>query len=134
MKLDIPEVKVTVSDPSIPMEEFGIGNLGVIMETLRSKIYSNPRRIVLQEIACNARDANREVGKGNTPIRIKLPTKHEPELHITDEGPGIDPIRMKEIYLLLAIPQNVIAPNRRAALVWVPKPPSPTAIPLALRR
>jgi len=101
MKLDMPEVKVTVSDPNIPMEEFGIGNLGVIMETLRSKIYSNPRRIVIQEIACNARDANREVGKGNVPIRIKLPTKHEPELHISDEGPGIEPIRMKEIYLLL---------------------------------
>jgi hypothetical protein len=101
MKLDMPEVRVTVSDPNIPMEEFGIGNLGVIMETLRSKIYSNPRRIVIQEIACNARDANREVNKGNIPIRIKLPTRHEPELHITDEGPGIDPIRMKEIYLLL---------------------------------
>lgn len=101
MKLEMPEVKVVMGDGNIPMQEFGIGNLGVIMETLRSKIYSNPRKIVLQEIACNARDANREVGKANIPIRIKLPTKHEPELHISDEGPGIDPVRMNEIYLLL---------------------------------
>jgi hypothetical protein len=80
-------------------EAFAIGNMAVIMELLRSKMYSNPIRTIIQEISSNARDANREVGKPNEPIYIKLPTRADTELHIRDSGPGISPERMSGVYL-----------------------------------
>jgi len=97
MHLNLPTSTLTVGEGMEAMG-FGIGNLAVIMELLRSKMYSYPIRTIIQEIASNARDANREVGKPDEPIYIKLPTREEPELHITDSGPGIDPDRMKNVY------------------------------------
>jgi hypothetical protein len=53
-------------------EVFAIGNLGFILKLLREKMYSEPIKAIAREISCNARDANREVGKGDVPIKIQL--------------------------------------------------------------
>jgi len=75
---------------------------GLILDILRSKMYSNPIRIICQEIASNARDANREAGKAHTPIRIKVtkePFTEDIKFVVEDDGPGISPERMEEIYI-----------------------------------
>ena len=78
---------------------FCIGDLSIILSVLRHKMYSNPIKIIAQEIMCNARDAHREVGKEDVPISITLPTDNHPYLHIRDFGPGISPKRMKNIFV-----------------------------------
>lgn len=98
MELKLPVPSLTVGE-EVPNESFGIGNMSVILYLLRSKIYSNPIRTIVQEISSNARDANREIGKPDKPIFIHLPTTMEPELWIQDEGPGICPDRMYGVFL-----------------------------------
>jgi anti-sigma regulatory factor (Ser/Thr protein kinase) len=84
---------------------FGIRalDMGIILEILRSKMYSNPIAIICQEITSNARDANREAGNKNKPIRISLVDsifrQNELDLVIEDDGPGISPERMTEIFI-----------------------------------
>jgi hypothetical protein len=75
--------------------DYGIGDMGFILDILRSKLYKNPIMAIIREYSCNARDANREVGNGNIPIEITLPTSFDPHLRIKDSGPGISPERME---------------------------------------
>lgn len=78
---------------------FGVGNIGLIFDILRNKMYKNPILAIVREISCNARDAHREVGKSDVPIVIQLPTAFNSELRITDFGPGISPERMETIFI-----------------------------------
>ena len=80
-------------------EQFSIGNVSLILDILRSKMYSSPVKAIIQEVASNARDANREVGKHDVPISIKLPNRFDPNLCIQDYGPGITPERMKDVVI-----------------------------------
>lgn len=83
------------------MEEqfFTIKDQGMIFDILRNKMYSNPILAICREISCNARDAHREVGKGNEPIHIHLPNNLEPYYKIRDFGPGISPARMYDVFI-----------------------------------
>ncbi len=98
MKLMLPESKLAIGNETI-QADFAIGDVRVIMEILRSKMYSNPIRTVCQEIMSNARDAHREVGKGDVPIEVKLPTTFDKTFHIRDFGPGITPERMGNVFI-----------------------------------
>lgn len=98
MKLEFPKIDVQTSR-DFENESFGLGDVRVIMELLSSKIYARPKRIIVQEVASNARDANREAGRANTPIQIKLPSRLDDNLIIADSGPGISPSRMSEVFL-----------------------------------
>lgn len=88
---------------SKPLEEqtFGVAeeDVGVIIEILRDKLYSNKRKIVVQEYMCNARDAHREVGNEDTPITVKLPNVGCPTFEVRDFGPGITPERMATVFV-----------------------------------
>lgn len=99
MKLNFQDVNVKTSR-AFESENFGLGDPRVIMELLSSKIYARPRYIIVQEVASNARDANREAGRANTPIQIKLPNRIDDNLRITDFGLGITPERMSDVFLL----------------------------------
>lgn len=85
--------------------EFGIRSvdMGLILDILRSKMYSDPIKIICQEIAANARDANREVGKKKRPIRISfqenLNNRDQIDFVISDDGPGISPDSMENIFI-----------------------------------
>ncbi len=80
-------------------EFFGMGNLAVVMTILRSKLYSNPIKTVVQEILSNARDAHREVNKADIPVEVTLPSVFNPNFEVKDFGPGISPERMSDVFL-----------------------------------
>ena len=74
MKLDTkPKFPIEVSG-EIKSMNFGIKStdMGIILEILRSKMYKNPVAAICREISSNSRDANREVGKKEIPIRISI--------------------------------------------------------------
>lgn len=77
---------------------------GFIFEMLRSKIYSDSIAAICREISANARDANREVMKGHIPVEIGFRKEHlldgGSSLHVyfKDEGPGISPDRMANVF------------------------------------
>jgi len=75
-----------------------IDNPGMMLAHMFDTIYTNKAKIVVQEIACNCRDAHREVGKADVPITIKLPNKLDTSLQFIDEGPGLSPQRIDAIY------------------------------------
>lgn len=87
----------TIGDASFE-EQFSIGDIGRILNILRNQMYSNPIKTVIREYASNARDAHREVGKHDVPIKVYLPDI-EPLLRIRDFGPGIAPDRMVNVFL-----------------------------------
>lgn len=80
-------------------ESFGIGDTGFILNLLRSQLYSNIKRTIVQEYMCNARDAHREVGTPNKKIVVSLPTSFEPYWKVRDFGPGISPERMSTVFI-----------------------------------
>lgn len=107
MKLEKEESKIEVSG-DIDTLNFGIDqeNLGIVFDTLRSKIYENPIGSICREISSNSRDANREVGKQNVPIKITMESgqssiffKSDYLLKFQDQGPGLSPERMKEVFV-----------------------------------
>lgn len=70
---------------------FGISseNHDWIIEILRDNIYSNAVLAVIRETFTNARDAHRSVGKGDLPVKIRLPTEIDPIFVCRDYGPGL---------------------------------------------
>lgn len=98
MKLDASNITID-SSAKFTTESFDFGDKRIIMQILRGKIYSNPIKTILQEIGCNARDAHREIGKSDIPIKIKLPTKLDETFYIQDYGPGITPDRMSNVFI-----------------------------------
>lgn len=101
MKLDIerPEIQ---SSGLMQEHIFGIQDMGMIFDILRNKMYSNKIMAICKEISCNARDAHREIGKGDVPIEIYLPNGWDAKLKIKDFGPGISPDRMTNIFIKYA--------------------------------
>lgn len=98
------ELQYTSSE-ALPEMAFGIKEQDVshIILLLRQKMYRFPIEAICREVACNARDANREVGKGNVPIRINIginPFIQDSScLSIEDDGPGISPSRMADVFI-----------------------------------
>lgn len=81
---------------------FGIsqGDEAHILAILRDKLYSDKILAVLREYATNAVDAHVEVGKGNRPIEVWLPTRLAPELVIRDFGPGLSEDEVRNLYVM----------------------------------
>lgn len=77
----------------------------VIFDILRNKMYSDPIAAICREVASNSRDANRESGKGHIPIKISIYKPNQllfisdMSISFEDNGPGIDPRRMGDIFL-----------------------------------
>lgn len=82
--------------------DFGIGDIGIIFDILRNKLYKDPIVAVVREISANARDAHREINKPDLPIQITIPNAWNPEFKIKDFGPGIHPSRMEDIFVKYA--------------------------------
>jgi len=97
MKLDLPEIQIEKSG-SFTTQQFAFGDQRVIMEILRSRMYSNPIKTICQEISSNARDAHREAGH-NEPIVVKLPSWSDKSFFIRDYGIGISPDRMANVFI-----------------------------------
>lgn len=80
-------------------QSFAIGDMSIVMDILRKRIYRNPIQTLVQEYISNARDAMREIGKGNA-FEITVPTALNPVFKVRDFGPGISPNRMKNVFIL----------------------------------
>lgn len=94
---------INIEKHGIQQEQtFGIHDMGMVLEILRSKLYADPVAAICREITCNARDAHREVGKGNLPIKIVLPTGLDSNYRVIDYGPGISPERMAKVFIQFA--------------------------------
>lgn len=98
MKLQFPERTVNKSR-EFEDEDFSLGDVRVIMDILSSKLYARPIRAIVQEVGSNARDANREAGREDTPIEIQLPNTWDDNFIIRDNGLGISPERMSNVFL-----------------------------------
>jgi len=81
-------------------QEFGIHKegMGFIQNILRSQIYQNKIKSLIQETAINAVDSHVEAGKGNIPIEVTLPSKWEPVLKIKDFGVGMSEETILDLY------------------------------------
>lgn len=69
-----------------------------IMGILRSQLYTNPIAAVCREYMANARDSHKEAGKHDTPITVILPTALRSEWTCIDEGVGLSPDELKNIW------------------------------------
>ena len=98
MKLN-STIKTFESNNEGESTNFGIGDVGMVIEILRNKLYSHPIRTLVQEYISNARDANREVSSTKR-IKVTTPTHLSPEFRVRDFGPGISPERMQKVFVL----------------------------------
>jgi hypothetical protein len=103
MKLESKPTTVTTS-AAFQELSFGIKetDMGLILEILRSKLYSNPIGAICREISSNSRDANREA-ENNVPIEIGIANSHlnmsDMHIYFRDFGPGISPERMADVFV-----------------------------------
>lgn len=98
MKLNFDKIDIKTSD-NFKSQNFDIGDKRVIFDILRGKMYANPTYSICQEVMSNSRDANREIGREDTPITIKIPNSLDESLQFKDNGPGISPDRMANVFL-----------------------------------
>jgi hypothetical protein len=77
----------------------------MVIKLLRDKMYKNKIGAVAREISSNSRDANREAGRGDTPIVISIDndsnllSSDTSSISFQDNGVGITPERMDNIFL-----------------------------------
>lgn len=79
---------------------FGIKDTGLahIFNVLRNQLYTDKIGAVVREYSANAYDANVEIGKPNTPIRITLPSPLSKVFKIRDFGRGLSEQDIQDIY------------------------------------
>lgn len=75
----------------------------MIVSILRDKLYSNKVAAVCREVASNSRDANREAGRGDTPVLITISEtsilNDGMSISFKDSGIGISPSRIDNVFL-----------------------------------
>jgi hypothetical protein len=98
LHIEAPEVEAS---EALASDQMGIRSqdMHILLDILRNKLYKEPLKAAVREYVCNARDAHREVGTPDLPIRIVLPTELSKQIEIQDFGPGISPRRMADIFL-----------------------------------
>jgi hypothetical protein len=102
MKLPQSKLPIVVNN-DLCDKSFSIGDESFIFDILRSKMYSDPIGSICREVSCNARDAMREAGRAEIPIKITLPTTLEPYFKVEDTGIGISPDRIENIFIKYGI-------------------------------
>lgn len=98
MKLQTYKNKLETNTQSDETQEFSIGDIGKVIEILRSKMYEMPIQTLCQEYMSNAKDSHSE--SGNTdPIEVTIPTALNPVFKVKDFGVGITPDRMADAFI-----------------------------------
>lgn len=93
------------ASPGTEEMSFGIKEQDIshILVLLRRTLYQHPIEAICREVTSNARDANREAGKKDTPITITLgDNPFVPDtccFMVEDDGPGISPQRMSDVFI-----------------------------------
>jgi hypothetical protein len=105
MKLKIDKKEFAITGEGLEEKEFSIDtNSDMIIKLLRDKMYQNKIGAVCREVISNSRDANRESNKEHIPVKVELThdksyISDEYKISFTDEGIGISPERMDNIFL-----------------------------------
>lgn len=69
-----------------------------MFEILSSGIYKDKILAVIREYVCNAFDAHVDAGKRDVPFIVRLPNRLDPTFSVTDEGTGVNPEFIGEIF------------------------------------
>jgi hypothetical protein len=77
---------------------FKIKTSAKLFDILSSGIYKDKILAVIREYSCNAFDAHVDMGKIDVPFTIRMPSLIDPTFSIEDEGPGIDPTKIGDIF------------------------------------
>jgi hypothetical protein len=105
MKLKAEKKEFNITGIGVEEKEFSIDtNSDMIIKLLRDKMYKNKIGAVCREVISNSRDANRENDKKHTPVKVELIhnksyVSEEYSISFSDEGIGISPDRMDNIFL-----------------------------------
>lgn len=83
---DAPEAKISGGQEA---SDFTFKLTAQAVQLLSSGLYSDPRKAILRELACNAWDAHLEAGRADQQIRVSLPGKFSSELVVRDFGNGL---------------------------------------------
>lgn len=81
------------------MSKFGIGDEAFAISILRSQLYSEPVKAIVQEYISNARDAHREAKRISKNIKVHLPTLNEPWFSVRDYGNGVSSDKFENIFV-----------------------------------
>ena len=77
---------------------FKIKTSAKLFDILSSGIYKDKILAVIRELSCNAYDAHVVAKKKHVPFKLRLPTRMDPTFYVEDEGTGIDPDKITDIY------------------------------------
>ena len=100
MKL-VQTEKTLKTNADFTSQDFTIGDVSVVIEILRNKMYRHKVRTLVQEYISNARDAMREINSQDK-IEVTIPTTFSPTFKVRDYGPGISPDRMYNVFIKYA--------------------------------
>lgn len=94
----IPKTNTLVVEDTLPGKEteFSIGDPFWVMESL-ADLYSDKETATVRELSTNAYDSNVEAGN-DKPIEVSLPTIMSPYFTVKDQGIGMSPDTLEEIY------------------------------------
>lgn len=99
------EISTLDANFNIEQKSFGIRTteVGHLISILRDKMYEDPLKAFIRELACNSRDANREKSGNGDGIIISLVKDPDnggsPHISFTDQGPGISEERIEDVFL-----------------------------------
>lgn len=110
MRLKEEDREVVTSGGMMGEQGFSIdeASMHIVMDVLRSKVYSNPIGSLCREIVSNSRDAHREAGVTD-PVEVQIRRTAETpgmwdgdgggvSIVFRDHGTGISPDRMRDVY------------------------------------
>lgn len=98
MKLNTESVYLEKIGQEIPEQTFKIRASAISFDILSSKLYSNPIRAIVRELACNAYDSHKAAGTENIPFEISVPTSLSPIFVIKDFGTGLSHDEVLNLY------------------------------------
>lgn len=83
----------------VPAEriEFKLKANAKLFGILSDGIYKDKVAAVIRELSCNAHDIHARI-RNTKPFRVYVPTRLDPTFRVEDEGTGIDPARIADIY------------------------------------
>jgi hypothetical protein len=99
---DTASAQVLATSTGVTEKQFDIGNKAMVIKYMTETIYSNKVFAIVREVMSNARDANIENGKADTPINVRIPNEAFPTFEVWDNGIGISPDRMENVFIQYA--------------------------------
>lgn len=78
--------------------KFQLKSSAKLFGILSDGLYRDKILAVIREYCCNAYDAHVTAGKSDVPFKVRLPNRFEPTFAVIDEGSGIDPDKIGEIF------------------------------------